>query len=171
MKPIFTVRPFTPAGWPLYKQMRLKSLLVDQNVFSIRHDVEAGYSDAAWQEELANPDFGIFGVYAGDELIGMTGILVDVKKDPSRQTAKLWGSWLEKEWRGKGASVPMYEARIDWARRHPTIRRITVSHRESNTASKAANQKHGFVYTHTADFNWPDGTRAPEVFYELMVKP
>lgn len=165
------VRLLTPDEWPLYKEMRLKSLLQDPQVFSIRHEVEVAYEDDAWRKELANPNFGIFGVFADGKIVGMTAILVHIKKDPTKQTAKLWGSWLEKPWRGKGLSVPMYEARIDWARKHPTVRRITVSHRESNSASKAANQKHGFVYTHTADFLWPDGVTEPEVFYELVVKP
>ncbi len=166
----FSVRPFNADEWPLYKEMRLNALRADPHVFSRKHEEAAAYDDSYWRDDLSDPNLGVFGVFADGKPIGMTGIVVDMKKDPSGQTAKLWGSWVGKEWRGKGASVPMYEARIDWARRHPVVKRITVSHRASNAASKAANQKHGFVYTHTADFVWPDGVTEPEIFYELMVK-
>ena len=45
----------------------------------------------------------------------------------------------------------MYSVRIDWVREHPEVARIRVSRRKSNTASKMANRKHGFVFTHEGE--------------------
>jgi RimJ/RimL family protein N-acetyltransferase len=63
----------------------------------------------------------------------------------------------------------MYKARIKWAKAHPTVERLIVTHRASNLASKFANQKHGFVFTHTHQKIWHDGVLEDEVYYELYL--
>lgn len=164
-----TVRLFTPDEWMFYKQIRLRALQADPGVFGSNYEKEAADPDSRWQAGVSDPEtVGIFGVFKGDELIGMTGIVL-LRDDPTRQNAKLWGSWIDPAARGQGVSVLMYQARLDWARRHPTVRRIIVSHRQSNLASMRANQKHGFQKTHTEDHVWPDGVSEPQVFYELRI--
>lgn len=44
---------------------------------------------------------------------------------------------------------------------------IIVSHRAGNDASKAANQRFGFSFTHLETTVWPDGKLDNEVFYKL----
>lgn len=161
------VRPFAASEWELYKAVRLKALASDPHVFGSSLEKEKGYADDRWQNTVANPDVGVFGVFHQSAVIGMTGVVIKREKPAD---ATLWGSWLEKEWRGKGLSRKMYEARIDWARRHPEIHRIVVSHRKSNQMSKAANQKHGFVWTHDSDKVWNDTVNEPECHYELRVR-
>lgn len=160
-------RLFTPDEWPLYKAARLKALQSDPKVFGSSYALEEPRPDEEWRHALERSDMGIFGVFHHDRVIGMTGIVID--KDDAT-VAKLWGSWLEPEWRGKGVSEYMYRARIDWAREHATVRKIVVSHRASNTASMKANQKHGFVYTHTEPHMWRDGVTEDQIFYELVLK-
>lgn len=163
-----TVRAFLPEEWELFKAVRLKALKSDPTVFSSSYDKEAAYPDTRWQESLSNPDVGVFGVFHGGDIIGMTGIALREKETGK---AVLWGSWIEKHWRGRGLSRKMYAARIDWARGNSGVSHIVVSHRKSNAASRAANQKHGFVWTHDVeDFVWPDGACEPECFYELKVR-
>ncbi|HYD19601.1 MAG TPA: GNAT family protein [Patescibacteria group bacterium] len=161
------VRLFTPDEWPLYKAVRLRALQTDPKVFGSNYAREVPRPDEEWQRALTRADMGVFGIFEGDAVIGMTGIVIDAE-DPS--TAKLWGSWLAPEWRGRGISADMYRARIGWAEAHPTARRIIVSHRESNLASKHANQKHGFVQTHLKPHLWHDGVSEPEVFYALILR-
>ncbi|MDE1153029.1 MAG: GNAT family protein [Micavibrio sp.] len=163
------LRLFEPDEWPMYKAVRLKALQSDPSVFGSNYGREVVYTDADWRERVENANQGIFGVFHYGDIIGMTGVAV-AKDDPSGTTAILWGSWLEKLWRGKGISEKMYQARIGWALAHPAIKRINVAHRQSNIASKQANQKHGFVFTHLAHHTWPDGTDEPEVFYTLLLK-
>jgi RimJ/RimL family protein N-acetyltransferase len=81
----------------------------------------------------------------------------------------LWGSWLDPNFRGKGLSELMYQTRIDWAKRQPTVERIIVSHRASNFASKHAILKHGFVRTHSTEKIWSDGLTDDDVHYELKI--
>lgn len=107
-------------------------------------------------------------IYHAQTAIGMTGVSV-FRDDPTGKTAIFWGSWLEPDFRGAGLSDLMYKTRIKWAKEHPGIERIIVSHRASNLASKYANQKHGFVYTKTHEKIWADGATEGEICYELKL--
>ncbi len=168
---MITVRKFRPDEWQAYKEIRLLALRTEPHFFSRKYEDEAAVPDQEWEDDLASADLGVFGVFDGDKVIGMTGVIMKDKLDPSMQTAALWGSWIDPVYRGRGISHEMYRARIAWAREHKTARRVIVSHRASNEPSKRANQKHGFVYTHTEkDTVWPDGLMEDQVFYELIVK-
>jgi hypothetical protein len=46
-------------------------------------------------------------------------------------------------------------------------KRLSVSHRESNIASKAANQHFGFRYSHREACNCLDGTTEDVLYYVL----
>jgi len=165
------VRLFEPDEWAQCKAIRLRALQSDPAVFGSTYAKEKGFPDERWQASIARPDVGVFGVFHYGDLIGMTGItrVTEPETGELSDAAKLWGSWLEPSWRGKGVSKKMYAARLDWAREQPGVARVIVSHRESNTASKQANQKHGFVQTHSEDFHWHDGVTEPEVFYALDI--
>lgn len=76
---------------------------------------------------------------------------------------------MRKEYRGIGLSVMFYEARLNWAK-HENISAVIVSHRESNLASKMANQKFGFQYTHEQNKIWADGVKNQEIFYRLFLR-
>jgi RimJ/RimL family protein N-acetyltransferase len=64
-----------------------------------------------------------------------------------------------------------YDARLAWLRQHPRFTRVVVSHRRSNEASRRANQRHGFTFTHTEGRTWPDGAKEDELYYELHLDP
>lgn len=165
-----TLSQLQVADWEILRRVRLLALQSDPSVFGSSHARELAYTPDVWREWLDTPDTAIFGVFDGANIAGMTSISV-MRDDLSRTTAKLWGSWLRSDLRGQGLSVPMYRARIHWAQAHPTVEKIVVSHRGSNAASKHANQKHGFIYTHSTPHIWPDGVEDDHLFYELRVKP
>lgn len=164
-----TLRRLAPEDWQILRDVRLRALQSDPHVFGASYAQEAAQEDAVWQQRLESADVAIFGVFDGAEIAGMTAIAV-AKDDPEKTTAKMWGSWLRPDLRGRGLSVPMYQARIDWARAHPSVARIIVSHRGSNAASMHANQKHGFIRTHAEKHVWHDGIEDAHIFYELRVK-
>ncbi|MFN7113844.1 MAG: GNAT family N-acetyltransferase [Alphaproteobacteria bacterium] len=165
-----TLRRLMPDEWPLLRDIRLRALAADPHVFGASFAQEKENTDAVWRERLESPDVAVFGVFdAAGDIAGMTGIAV-AREDPGKTIAKMWGSWLRPDLRGRGLSVPIYQARIDWARAHPTIARIIVSHRASNAASMHANQKHGFVRTHAESHVWHDGVEEAHIFYELRIK-
>ena len=78
----------------------------------------------------------------------------------------LSASYIRKEYRGQGISALFYQTRIDWARENGYTE-VYVAHREGNDASRAANQKFGFKYTHTEQTVWPDGTQSNKLWYRL----
>ena len=89
--------------------------------------------------------------------------------DPSGETAILAMSFIEAEYRGKGLSRLMYQARLDWVRAQSQFKRVVVSHRESNEASRRANQAFDFQYVGRESRTWPDGVAEVEVHYELHI--
>jgi RimJ/RimL family protein N-acetyltransferase len=157
------VRRFLPEEWASYREIRLHALQADPQVFSSSHAREVGRTEAEWRARLAQPGSAVFGVFAGAELVGLTGVYVG--EDPT--VATLAASWLAPGWRRRGLSRLLYAARLAWAQGHPTVTRVQVSHRVGNEASRRANQAFGFVFTHTAPLAWPDGVVEDEVCYVL----
>jgi len=165
-----SIRQLLENDWETVCSIRLKALQSDSGVFSATYEDAAKRTDADWKAYLTGINTAVFSVFDDGQPIGMTGISIE-RDDPTYKNAFLWGSWLEPAYRGKGISKLMYAARLKWARQHPTCEKIIVSHRESNIASKFANQKHGFAYTHTEERRWPDSKIENELFYEINIKP
>lgn len=164
----YSIRKLDEDDWPIFKEIRLKALATDPFVFGSTLSAESKRSDDQWREFLRSPKYGVFALFANEVPKGITGIVVD-RNDPEERTALLWGSWLSPDVRGNGLSRMLYESRIDWAKAHPTIERIVVSHRASNTLSKFANQAFGFSATHVTEKVWNDGMREEEFHYELIL--
>lgn len=154
--------------WVKFKNIRLRALHTDSNVFGSNYERESNFAETDWRERLAAADNAIFLLSDGETPIGVTCVSVD-RNDPSGKTALLWGTWLAPEYRGRNLSNLMYRTRLEWAKRQPSVEKVIVSHRASNFASKFANKKHGFVQTHAVQKVWSDGEIEDEIFYELKV--
>jgi RimJ/RimL family protein N-acetyltransferase len=164
-----SIRQLTEDEWRELRKIRLKALKTDPLVFGSNFERESRMTEADWRGWLRSNDSAIFIIFAAGAPIGMTGVSI-FRDDPTGQTAIFWGSWLEPHFRGKGLSDLMYQARLEWARRHPSVERIVVSHRASNLASKYANQKHGFKFTRAREKIWSDGAVEDELCYELYLE-
>jgi RimJ/RimL family protein N-acetyltransferase len=57
--------------------------------------------------------------------------------------------------------------RIDWAKNYPSFKRLVISHRDGNEASRRANQAFGFKFIGKELIEWPDGGKAFDHTYEL----
>lgn len=147
------------------KSIRLEALKKEPNVFGSSFERESQMTDGEWLDRLGNKGSAYFALKVGADIIGLTGILTN--KDNSIQ-AILIASYIREEYRGRGGSELLYIARIDWARENG-FSEIIVSHRASNISSKMANQKHGFVYTHSEPHTWNDGKTEDNVFYKLKL--
>lgn len=163
-----TIRQLKPDDWAILQNVRLTALQSDPNSFGSWYANEAHKTEADWRKQLEFADGAIFGLFDGDTAIGMTGVAVD-RNDPSKTRGVLWGSWIHPDYRGKGLSKLLYEARIGWAKAHPTMEILMVSHRAHNTASKFANQKHGFVYKKTESKTWHGDVVEDDLNYELRL--
>jgi RimJ/RimL family protein N-acetyltransferase len=145
-----TARALEPSQWEIFRALRLDALR------------------AAPQSETKGGDHQVFGLFDGERLIGITAAFT-YRGDPTGQTALLAMSFILPSHRGRGLSRTLYDARLAWIRAQPKFRRVVVSHRKSNEASRRANQRHGFVRTKNVPHTWPDGQTEDEVFYELEI--
>lgn len=160
---MYSVRPFAEHEWQKMKTIRLEALKNEPGNFGGNYADNLALSDEEWQQRLQKSDQKFFALCAGDEIVGMTGVYL---KTPEEAT--LIASYIRAEYRGKGLSRLLYEARIDWARK-AGAKTVIVSHRKSNLASMRANQNFGFEFTHEKDDTWPDGNIEPNVYYRLAL--
>ena len=64
----------------------------------------------------------------------------------------------------------LHEATMGWILAQPQFRRVVISHRESNTASRGGILAAGFVETaRTGPWDWPDGTQEDDIAYEYRI--
>jgi len=159
------LRHFTVDDWQVYKSIRLEALEAEGHFFGARIAIESAQTDEQWKERLANEKCAIWGLYDSEVCIGLTGA-VEMREDI--QGALFIASYIRKEYRGKGLSALYYQARIEWAK-DMGYKFAEVHHRRDNLASKAANQKFGFIYTHTVNVPWPDGTDDDSLYYRLRL--
>ncbi len=164
-----SIKQIDENDWQEFRVVRLKALQTDPKVFGSHYEREKNYSKKDWKDWIKGKNQAVFFIYDDEIPIGMTGIYIP-QDTVTKTTAILWGSWLESDYRRKGVSRLMYKARIDWAKQQPAIKRIEVSHRESNLASKYATQKHGFKLIKEENKEWHDGITEKDVIYELKIK-
>ena len=160
----YTLYQFEKQDWMTLKSIRLEALTEEPGAFGSSFEKESLLADSSWQERLTAKNKAYFGLFrANGECVGLTGIANLTSTDNS---VVLVASYVRKEDRGRGLSKLFYDARIDWAKQQG-YHKATVSHRDTNFVSKAANQKAGFNFTHSEERIWPDGIRSNELFYTL----
>lgn len=157
---IFSIRRLIEEEAHLYKFMRLESIQTEPAMFRCTTPAETDLTDTEWVERVKDPR-SVFGLFANDELVGITSIL-----SLSDQEGYLGQSYIRKEYRGQGLSALLYKIRMARAS-ELQLKRLSVSHRESNISSKAANQRFGFRYSHRETCNWQDGTTEDVLYYSL----
>jgi len=157
---MYKIRQLKESEAVLYKTMRLEAIQTEASMFRISTTPENELTDLEWQERIKYPRI-VFILFKNEKPIGMTSMLL-----LNDQEASLGQSYIKKRFRGLGLSKLLYQIRMKYAvKLH--LKRLTVSHRKSNTASKAANQRIGFIYTHLETMNWLDGTTEDVLYYVL----
>ena len=160
------IRPLEPCEWKALPDFRLAALGSAPGFFLGSLDEEVNWSPEDWQRTIKGPAHQVFGLFDQEILIGITAAFT-WRGDTRGRTAVLAMSFVLPHYRGRGLSRLFYEARLAWIRDQPQFRRIVVSHRASNEASRHAIQKRGFVHTNIVAHLWPDGQTEDEVFYEM----
>lgn len=166
-----TIRQIRAEDWEPLSRMRLRALKLAPGVFYATFELESKKTEEDWRRWITKPKQAIFGLYHGNHLIGITGIEKgDWSNESPEHTAVLWGSWIEPEWRGRGFSKLLFEARLDWADSHPEIERLLVGVRADNTASEASILRHGFHLLRRQPEKWHDGQDEDVLIFEKRLK-
>jgi RimJ/RimL family protein N-acetyltransferase len=161
----YTIRAFLAEEVAAYKAIRLEALRQEPGMFGSNYAREAVFTDAQWMERIMNPIATCLGLYYNDELIGITGIMLE----PSHPgTAQMTQSYIRLAFRGKGLAKMLYKARLEWAKAKG-VRRIVVGHRADNIPSNKTTRHFGFQFTHREPHEWPAGDREDILYYELKV--
>jgi RimJ/RimL family protein N-acetyltransferase len=162
------IRALNSQEWPAFREFRLHALQEARGVFGSSYEAEATKTPQEWQDLVSGPSHQAFGLFDGERLVGITAAF-PWKNDFSGETAVLAMSYILPEYRGRGLSRLLYEARLDWIGTRAQFKRVVVSHRESNESSRRAIERHGFRLTHRAPRLWHDGTTEDEIFYQLLL--
>ena len=162
------IRQLGAEDWEIYRDLRLHALKTEPGVFSSNYARESAFTKDEWVERIAVGGKAAFGLFDDRNLVGITGIVrMDGIEDAPEVV--LVASYILPEYRGRGLSRYFYEARLNWAASQGNIKTVIVSHRESNDASRRANQAFGFVKTGVEMKTWPDGIQENQVCYALDI--
>lgn len=156
------LRKFGPEDWQALKSIRLEALQINEHFFGRSYAEELAMTDDQWRSRVSGETSAMWGLYDGDTCIGLTGLYMI----PDEGAVMFIASYIRPEYRKMGLSKLYYEARLAWAREHG-YKLARIGHRAGNEASKAANQKFGFQYTHTVTKTWHDGTQVDDLNYQL----
>lgn len=164
-----TIRQLVAEDWEIYRDLRLHALKTEPGVFSSNYARESVFSKDEWVERIAVGGKAAFALFDESTPIGLTGVVrMDGVEDAPEVV--LVASYILPEYRGRGLSRYFYEARLNWAADQGNVKTVIVSHRESNLASKAANQAFGFVYQGKEMKEWPDGMSENQLLYKLDIQ-
>jgi RimJ/RimL family protein N-acetyltransferase len=166
MSNTITARVLAIGDWEIFRQIRLQALREHPDVYLGSYKDAVVRTEREWKEMLDGKGKCIFGLFDGDTMIGLAAVFTS-RDDPSGQSGVLAMDYVDPAYRDRRLSGLLYQARIDWAKQHRPFKRLFISHREGNEASRRANQSFGFKYVGKEEVNWPDGTKAPDYLYEL----
>jgi RimJ/RimL family protein N-acetyltransferase len=165
-----TLRELTADDWAHLRKIRLFALSAELGRFFRGPAQEEGRTEAEWRSLAAGDEtHQIFGLFNGDELVGITAVVAD-SDDPSGRTVSFGMSYISPAFRGMGFAARFYEARLAWARKRPQFTRAVVGHRRSNEASRRLIERFGFRWVENLPHRWPDGTDEDDVCYELPLR-
>jgi RimJ/RimL family protein N-acetyltransferase len=161
-----TTRALTAQDWEAFRQIRLRALHEHPGVYLGSYKAAAARTETEWQEMLDSKGKCIFGLFDSDKIIGLAAVFTS-REDSNGQSGILAMDYIDPLYRGRRLSKLLYQARIDWAKQYRPFKRLVISHREGNEASRRANQSFGFKFVGKEEIDWPDGTKALDYRYEL----
>lgn len=161
----YTIRSFRREEADEYKAMRLEALQTDASMFGSSYARESAFTDEQWSARVVNPNAACLGLYCNEELIGITGVMIDKEKP---EVAQMTQSYIRKAYRGKGLYELLYRTRIAWARERG-VACIEVGHRAGNMVVGVVCQRFGFKYIRNETRTWPDGSVGDILYYELIL--
>lgn len=166
MLPDITVRALTEMDWQAFAALRLEALEDSPEVFYSNLEREQKFTETDWRGWFTRASDRVFGLYDTKKMIGQIGVF-HLKGDPTGTSGVIGAVYVTPTYRGRKLAHMMYHACIAWAVRHEPWRRLVVSHRVGNDASRSVIVAQGFVFTHRSPQTWPNGAIVDEDSYEI----
>lgn len=159
----------TSDDWEQIKSLRIKSVELHPDVFAPKkHPNDLTINE--WKERAANPASVSFLLIdtKDNTPVGLSGIYFEAG-NPRSATGHMVSTFIMPSYKGKGLSHLLYEARIEWAKKHPTLERLMLEQRKSNKIIKMVHQKHGFIFLRDSKVRFADGSDVPTEVYDLKL--
>lgn len=159
----------TSDDWEKIKSMRIKSVELHPDVFAPKKHPKDLTIDE-WKERATNSASISFLLLdtKDNTPVGLSGIYLEAG-NPKAANGHMVSTFIMPSHKGKGLSHLLYEARIEWAKKHPTLERLMLEQRKSNEIIKMVHQKHGFVFLRDSKVKFVDGSNVPTEIYELKL--
>lgn len=106
------------------------------------HPVALKVSEGDWEKEWINDPAAMFVAVAGDEVIGVAGLMLDSDR-PER--AEVAYTAVRREWRGKSVAATLKRTSMAWAAEHGITEIYTWTQR-GNDSMRRLNEHLGFTY-------------------------
>ena len=106
------------------------------------HPVALKVSESDWEKEWINDPAAMFVAVAGDEVIGVAGLMLDSDR-PER--AEVAYTAVRREWRGKSVASTLKRTSMAWAAEHGITEIYTWTQR-GNDSMRRLNEHLGFTY-------------------------
>lgn len=140
-----SVRRFSPAEWPIYKELRLRSLEDSPSAFGSTLDLELEQTDAAWAEQLLNAASSGQDCALIAEVEEKPAGLVWAKADANDpEIINIFQMWVAPIARGRGVGDALLQAAIHWARQCDA-RFVKLGASCGDTPAMRLYQRTGFV--------------------------
>ena len=139
------VRRLTALDAPSLRRLRLDALVETPESFGSSYEEEHTLTlDDIQGWVTPQDDSAMFGVFMGDDLVGIIGVGRQ-RKLKMRHKAHIWSVYVAPEQRGRGLGRLLLQAAIAHARTMRGIRQVQLSVTSNNTSAAALYAGLGFV--------------------------
>lgn len=145
-----TIRQLKLEDWQDFKLIRLHALKESPQSFGAKYEKAITKSKENWEDPLKHSDRALFGLFDDKKIIGLGFIRVS---EENTNEAGLYMAYIRPEYRGKGLSKKLYEARIEWALKRKDIDTIFTYNYIDNKAAQAMNKAFGFELDQNQSLN------------------
>jgi RimJ/RimL family protein N-acetyltransferase len=139
---MFRVTRLPPKRWKEFRRLRLEALRRDPAAFGSSYAEEVRYPESTWRERMGNCLFAL----EGDVPVGMIS-LVFRERLKMKHVADIYGFYVDRAHRGRGAGTSLVASAISLARRNRTTKKVVLSVNPRFKAALSVYKSAGFVET------------------------
>jgi predicted GNAT family acetyltransferase len=152
------VRRLTADEWPLFREIRLRSLTDAPDAYGSTLPREQAFTEADWRDRMGSSPVLVMD---GDRPVAMGA---GWRQQPG--WTMVVGMWTDPAYRGRGLAGQILDALVETARAED--RRIFLWVTQGNPAARASYVRYGFIGTGEVEAMNPD---RPHLLMDKMVLP
>ena len=133
------IRQLTIQDFPIWKNIRLLSLIESPSSFGVSYEEEINESISDWESRLNKTQ--IFGAFMDDVLVGTAGFFV-LEMIKIKHRGRLVSMYILPQYRGKGIANELVKAIINHA--ESRVLQINLNCNTNNLIAINLYEKHGF---------------------------